>query len=139
MALSALDDKTRRPEPAELGAVLAGSGVLWSRLVAHLADHHSPITEEWGFTSAKYGWSLRLKQKDRVVLYLTPQAGRFLAGVVLGEKAIAAAAARGLSERAAAILEASPRYAEGRGVRIEVAGEDDLRVVEELVAIKLTR
>lgn len=137
MALSAFDDKGHRPEAAELAAVLAGSAPLWFRLVTHLGESYPPITEEWGFTGAKYGWSLRLKRKDRVVLYLTPQAGRCLAGVVLGEKAVAAALGRGLSARAAALVEAAPRYAEGRGIRVEVAGQDDAAVVEELVAAKM--
>ena len=108
MALSAFDDKGHRPEAAELAAVLAGSAPLWFRLVTHLGESYPPITEEWGFTGAKYGWSLRLKRKDRVVLYLTPQAGRCLAGVVLGEKAVASALERGLSARAAAHVEAAP-------------------------------
>ncbi len=137
MALSAFDDKGHRPEAAELTGVLADSAPLWSRLVAHLGESYPPITEEWGFTGAKYGWSLRLKRKDRVVLYLTPQAGRCLAGVVLGEKAVAAALGRGLSARAAALVEAAPRYAEGRGIRVEVAADDDAAVVEELVAAKM--
>ena len=137
MALSAFDDKGHRPEAAELAAVLADSAPLWFRLVTHLGESYPPITEEWGFTGAKYGWSLRLKWKDRVVLYLTPQAGRCLAGVVLGEKAVASALERGLSARAAALVEAAPRYAEGRGIRVEVAGQDDAAVVEELVAAKM--
>jgi len=57
--------------------------------------------------------------------------------VVLGEKAVAAALGRGLSARAAAVVEAAPRYAEGRGIRVEVAAEDDAAVVEELVAAKM--
>jgi hypothetical protein len=137
MALRAFADKGRRPEAAELAAVLADSAPLWSRLVTHLGESYPPITEEWAFAGAKYGWSLRIKRKDRVVLYLTPQDGSLLAGVVLGEKAVAAALGRGLSARAAALVEAAPRYAEGRGIRVEVAAEDDAAVVEELVAAKM--
>jgi hypothetical protein len=137
MALSAFDDKGHRPEATELTGVLADSAPLWSRLVTHLGASYPPITEEWAFSGAKFGWSLRLKRKDRVALYLTPQAGRCLAGVVLGEKAVATALGRGLSARAAALVEAAPRYAEGRGIRVEVAGDDDAAIVEELVAAKM--
>ena len=31
-----------------------------------------PVTEDWSFSGAKYGWILRLKRKKRVVLYLIP-------------------------------------------------------------------
>ena len=31
-----------------------------------------PVTEDWSFSGAKYGWIRRLKRKKRVVLYPTP-------------------------------------------------------------------
>jgi hypothetical protein len=137
MALSALDDKSRRPTPADLKRVLGKSASLWSELVSHVAEKHAPITEEWNFSGAKYGWSLRLKRKDRVVLYMTPQAGQFLAGIVLGEKAAKAAHEKGLPKPVLALIDAAPRYAEGRGIRFPVSTRADLRAVEQLAAVKM--
>ncbi len=85
MALSAFEDKTRHPEPAELRKVLGKSAALWERLISQISEKHAPITEQWSFSGAKWGWSLRLKRKDRVVLYMTPQTSHFVVGVVLGE------------------------------------------------------
>jgi hypothetical protein len=95
------------------------------------------VTEQWNFPGAKYGWSLRLKRKDRVTLYLIPQAGHFLVGVVLGEKAVKAAHECGLPDVVLSQIDNAPRYAEGRGIRLPVTGRDDLFAVQKLAAVKM--
>lgn len=137
MALSAFADKSRPPERAALDQVLGASAGLWQELVSHVTERHAPITEQWNHAGAKYGWSLRLKRKDRIVLYLTPQAGSFLVGVVLGEKAVKAARDSGLPEAVLALVEAAPRYAEGRGLRLTVTRDEDLIAVQKLAAAKM--
>lgn len=137
MALSAFDDQTRRPGPRDLSRVLGGAAALWRQLVAHMTRTYAPMTEQWNFSGAKYGWSLRLKQKDRVILYLTPQAGCFLVGLALGEKAADAARDRGLPASVLEIIDRAPRYAEGRGIRLTIAAGDDLAAIQELAALKM--
>lgn len=137
MALSAFDDKSRPPEPAALKDVLGKSAGLWDRLISHVTAKHAPITEQWNFSGAKFGWSLRLKRKERVVLYMTPQAGHFLVGVVLGEKAAKAAHQSGLPNSILTLIDSAPRYAEGRGIRLAVATREDLLAVQQLAAAKM--
>lgn len=136
MALSAFDDPARSPAPAAIRRSLGGAAPLWADLVAHVAGTCPPLDEVWTFAGAKFGWSLRLKRADRILLYLTPQDGRFLVGLVLGEKAVAEAAERGLPPAVLALLDAAPRYAEGRGIRLMIAPGDDLDTVRHLVALK---
>jgi hypothetical protein len=137
MALSAFDDQTRCPEPSDLRRVLGGAAALWRQLIAHMTRTYAPITEQWHFSGAKYGWSLRLTCKDRVILYLTPQAGSFRVGLALGEKAAAAARDRGRPASVLEIIDRAPRYAEGRGIRLTIAAGDDLSVLRELAALKM--
>jgi len=138
MALSVFDDKSRCPELSALNDVLGEAAGLWHQLVSHVADHYAPITEQWNFSGAKYGWSMRLKRKERVVLYMTPQAGQFLVGVVLGETAAAAAHKSGLPDSVLTLIDSAPRYAEGRGIRVAVGTADDLGAVQQLAALKMT-
>ena len=58
-------------------------------------------------------------------------------GIVVGEKAAAAARQRGARKRVLALIDAAPRYAEGRGVRVPVTSREALRAVEELAALKM--
>ncbi len=74
-----------------------------------------------------------------MILYLIPQAGQFLVGIVLGGKAVDAAQNAGLPAAVLAAIAAAPRYAEGTGLRLPIAGEQDLPPVEILTALKMAR
>jgi len=138
MALSAFDDKNLRPGLRDLTRVLGETAVLWRRLISYMTKTYPPITEEWNFSGAKFGWSLRLKNRDRIVLYLTPRADHFLVGVVLGEKAVSAARDRKLPRSVLALIDRALRYAEGRGIRVTIAPGDDLAPVRHLAALRMT-
>lgn len=43
MALSALDDRSRRPTPADLARVLRRTRVRWDDLIAHVAAEYPPM------------------------------------------------------------------------------------------------
>lgn len=136
MALSACDDKSRVPTPAQIERILGKSAGLWTELIDGVAEKAGGVTTAWNFPGAKYGWSLRLKKKERVILYMTPQRGTFLVGVVLGEKAVKAAQEEHVSSSALRLIDEAPRYAEGRGIRLPVASRRALRVALELAALK---
>ncbi len=137
MALSAFDDKSQEPHPADLHSTLGRSSAHWESLIAHIEAEYPPLAKTWTFAGAKWGWSLRLKQKKRTVLYLTPCRKHFLVGFALGEKAVKAAHTCPLSDVILAIIDGAPKYAEGRGVRVEVKTKKDLAAVKELAAVKM--
>ena len=103
-----------------------------------LAANYPPVSFEWGFTSKSTGWGMRIKHKERVILYLTPCEGYFLASFALGDKAVKAAQESNLPKKILKIIEGSKRYAEGTGVRLEIRSMSDGRIVEKLAAIKLS-
>jgi hypothetical protein len=137
MALSCFGDRASRPTRESLAGALGSSSALWAELIEHIAARHPPLSEEWAFAGAQYGWSLRLVQKKRRVVYLIPQSGSFLAGVVLGEKAVRAANESSLPEPVLSQINSAKQYAEGRGIRLRVERREDLEHVERLVEIKL--
>ena len=137
MALSAFDDKSRPPRDDELAAMLGRAFGSWNELRRNIASRFSPVSEEWGFTSKSTGWGLRLKQPARTILYITPCKGYFLASLALGEKAVTAARESDLPASILEIIDGAKRYAEGRGVRLEVRNAKDVRNEENLAAIKM--
>jgi hypothetical protein len=137
MALSALDDKTNRPDDQALKTVLGRTFARWQELQDHLSSLYKPLTSQWSFSGEKYGWSLRLIQKKRVIVYLIPQQGYFLAGLVLGDRAVKAARAAALPPGILAAINAAPRYGEGTGFRLEVRTKADVGSIEKLAAIKM--
>ena len=137
MALSAFDDRSREPGAEELRRALGRSSARWDELIGHLAIEQAPLHSAWTFAGVKWGWSLRLKRRKRTILYMTPREGHFLAGFALGEKAVAAAHQAGLPEALLRAIDGAPKYAEGRGVRLEVRSQSDLDEVKQLAAIKM--
>jgi hypothetical protein len=135
--LSGLDDASREPRPDEVRSLLGGSFELWARLIAEVSANHPPVTEQWNFGGAKIGWTLRLKRQDRIILYLIPQAGGFLVGVVLGERAWERAQSVRLPESVRRLAEEAPRRAEGRGFRVPVTSDEDVEALVGLVAAKM--
>ena len=116
MALSAFVDPTSPPAPAELDATLARRARV-GRAGCRVPHHAGDVTATWA-SRARGSAGRCASSGRRVLVYLTPQAGRVLVGVVLGEKAIAVAAAAGLaSGRTLEVMAAAQRYAEGRAVR----------------------
>jgi hypothetical protein len=137
VALRAFADKSQEPQAAELHEVLGRSGARWDELVAFLESEFAPLTVSWGFPGAKWGWSLRLKQRKRTVLYMTPCERHFLVGFALGKKAVQAARAVPLDKSVLALIGAAPKYAEGRGVRLEVRTKSDVESVKQLAVVKM--
>ena len=129
--------KREKPTPAQVAEVLAASAEVWQQLVEALAKEQGVTEQEWKSSSVKYGWSLRLKQKKRTIVYLSPCKDHFLVSFALGEKAIKAARQSDLPKKVLRVLAEAPRYSEGTGIRLTVKEPKDLNAIQRLVAIKL--
>ena len=137
MLPNAFIDKPKKPTAAELTAALGPAKALWDQLLAGLADEHNLTVQEWNSYSRKAGWSLRLKHKDRNILYLSPCEGCFFVSFALGDKAVQAARQSGLPQNVIKIINEARRYAEGTGIRIEMKKPKDIEIAKKLAAIKL--
>ena len=122
---------TEAPNEAELAGALGGTKSHWDALVAEFST-----TQEWKRYSQKAPWALRLLRGKRTIIWLGPRDGWFQASIILGDKAIEAAKQGKLSARLLKLIEESPHYPEGTGVRVEVRNSRDLAAVRKLAAIK---
>jgi len=137
MLPNAFIGKPQKPTDAELAAALGTAKALWDQLLASLANEHNLTVQEWNSYSRKAGWSLRLKLKERNILYLAPCQGCFFASFALGDKAVQAARQSGLPQSVVKIINEAKRYAEGTAVRIEIKNAKDIETVTKLAGIKL--
>ena len=133
---NAFAGKTATPKDNELAAALGPAKKLWDEL-AHNLEREGGLNPEWGSSSTKAGWSLRLKRTDRIIVYLLPHQGSFQVAFVLGDKAVKVAQQSGLPAHIRKIISEARRYAEGTGVRIPVKAPDDLAAIKQLARIKL--
>jgi len=129
--------KPEHPADEELTAELGAARTLWDQLLARMAEECKVLEREWNSYSRKAGWSLRLKIKERNIVYLSPCRGSFRGAFVLGDKAVRAARRSKLPERVLKIIAGSTRYAEGTAVRLAVKGARDLDAIVTLAQIKI--
>jgi hypothetical protein len=138
VGLILFDDKSKQPTDADLARALKSSFVFWNELKERVAARFPPLTFEWGFTNKTTGWGLRLKHKDRIILYMKPGDGYFLVSFVLGEKAVKAAHEAKVPSSVLTTIDSAKKYAEGRGVRFKVTSARDVRNMERLAVIKMS-
>ena len=137
MKPNAFIGESRPPAEKQLADALGPAKSTWDRLLAGLADEHNLTVQEWNSYSRKAGWSLRLKFKDRNILYLTPCRGSFFVSFALGDKAVEAARQSRLPQSVIKTINEARRYAEGTGIRMEMKKPKDIEIAKQLAAIKL--
>jgi hypothetical protein len=134
---SIFKDKAVEPTPNELKKALGNTFSIWQALADFTKKSYPGAIEEWSFSSPKYGWSFRIKDKRRVILYLLPRNKFFKVALVFGQKATDEILKSNVAENIKSEIQNAKVYAEGRGIRIEV-NDDSLRGdIKKLISIKL--
>jgi hypothetical protein len=137
MDTSIFSEKSLVPNDNLLRLALENRYPQWMEIRTYVFERYPEALEEWKFSGPKYGWSFRIKDKKRVLLYLLPRDGYFLVAFVFGEKAVKEIMASNISFEIKNALDSARVYAEGRGIRIEVRDHDIIEDIRLLTEIKL--
>ena len=137
MSGSIFKDKTVKPEPKALAKALGETAEYWKGLRNDLEEEFGELIEDWKFYGQKSGWTLKLLRKKRNLFFVSPQEGFFKIAFVFGDRAVAVVESSDLPESIKDALRKARKYAEGRGLQIEVISADDIEVVKKLVRIKV--
>jgi hypothetical protein len=137
METSIFTNKAKMPDNEQLGAALDNLFKVWMSIKEYAVRAYPKATEEWNFSGQKYGWSFRIKDKKRAIIYLLPRDSYFLVAFVFGEKATTDAYGSTLSTEIKESIAGARVYAEGRGFRIEVRTDANLEDIKKLIDIKL--
>ena len=135
MDKSFFTDKQKSPGTADLVAALGDTYDLWQTLADHVRQEYPEATDEWKYSSN--GWSFRIKDKKRVIIYLLPRNRFFKVAFVFGQKATDQIMKSGIADEIRKELAAAKVYAEGRGIRIAINNGKILDDIRQLIDIKL--
>jgi len=130
-------DKSQIPADDDLRGALGDKYSLWMAIRDRVYEKYPEGLEEWNFPGKKYGWSFRIKDKKRAIVYLLPGDQAFRAAFVFGGRALEAILKSEVSEQIKSDLEGAKVYAEGRGIRIPVPDRSSLKDISILIDIKL--
>lgn len=130
-------DKNIEPTSEDLKKGLGETFKIWKVFEEFTKENYPKAIAEWNFSSEKFGWSFRIKDNKRVILYLLPRDKFFKTAFVFGQKATEQILESTISEVIKKELMAAKVYAEGRGIRIEVRDKSNLKDIKELIKIKI--
>ncbi len=137
MEISIFPDKEKKPSEEDLKKALGSTYEWWNIIHAYVFDKYPAAFGEWNCPGKKYGWSYRIKDNKRAIIYLLPRDGYFKAAFVFGNKATQQIIGSDISKEIKSELENAQVYAEGRGIRIDVKDNIILDDIMKLIEIKL--
>lgn len=127
----------KMPANEDLKLPLGNLYQLWMELREFVFLKYPTAVEEWHISIKKFGWSYRIKDKKRAIVYLSPRKNRFKVTMVFGQKASNQIMESEISEPIKATLMDSQVYAEGRVIRLEILDRSLISDVKKLIEIKI--
>ncbi len=134
---SVFTDSTLSPTTSKLKEALGSTYPLWEEISDYTLKVTKGLVGEWKFSGPKFGWSFRISDKRRVIIYLLPRDQYFKVAFVFGQKATDRILEGKFDEEIKAELQAAKVYAEGRGIRIAVRDNSITIDIQELITIKI--
>lgn len=135
--ISIFTDKTVTPNIKELKKGLGSTFSLWQAIEDFTKQNYVGANSEWKFSGEKFGWSYRINDKKRVLVYLLPRERFFKVGFVFGEKALEKIYKSDISEAIKSELKEAKKNAEGKGIRITVKDDSNYKDIEKLIKFKI--
>ena len=137
MSVSVFDEREVKPDEKTLLKAIGKTAVHWKKIKSHLENEYGELIEEWKYYGQKTGWLLKTLKKKRNLFFCIPLKGSFQLTFVFGDKAVRAIEASDLPEAIKTELRNARKYAEGRGLRIDVKSAKDVKNIQKLVEIKV--
>jgi hypothetical protein len=134
---SIFKNKNKIPSYIDLVAALEDTHNLWQEIREYALQKYPDALQDWNYPGKKYGWSFRIKDKKRAIVYFLPREGYFKVAFVFGNKAVDKVLKSPVSDEIKSELQNARQYAEGRGIRIEVKDQLNIKDIKQLIEIKL--
>ena len=138
MSANVFIDKLAKPDDQALVRALGKTYPLWAEIEKHIATTLGKSVEEWKYYGLKSGWTMKTLYKKRNLFFFTACKGYFRIAFVFGDRAVAEILKSDLPKALIEEVTNAKKYAEGRGLRIDVKTRRDVESVKKLIAIKVT-
>jgi hypothetical protein len=132
---SIFTDKNKLPGNNDLKESLGDTYQFWYLIRDYVILKYPKGFEEWSYS--KYGWSLRIKDNKRTIIYLLPRDSFFKVAFVFGQKATDQIMKSQIASSIKRELASAKVYAEGHGIRIDILDKMIISDIQGLIDIKL--
>ena len=130
-------DKDIIPTNQAISKELGSTFKYWKEIKELLTENYGIITEEWKYYGIKNGWILKSIYKKRNLFFFKPYQNHFLLSFTFGGKAVLEIENSSLPQGIIQEIQQTKKYAEGKGLRINVKKRSDVSLILKLVEIKI--
>jgi hypothetical protein len=135
--ISVFQDKEIIPTDKDLADKLGAVYDLWIQLRDYVIERKPDCIKEWNYPGKKYGWSFRIKDKKRAIIYFLPREAYFKVALIFGQKAFDCIIASDIPAFIKVELSNATKYAEGRGIRIIIDNDILIPEIKKMIDIKI--
>jgi hypothetical protein len=128
-------NKNEMPGDDDLKTALGKTHKWWQAIKEYVLLKYPRGVEKW--SCSNYGWSYKIMDKKRAIIYLLPRDQFFKVAFVFGQKATGIILQGNISNIIKQELKSAKVYAEGRGIRLAVTDDSLINDINELINIKL--
>jgi len=139
MDTSIFTDLRMQPCTEDLKSPLGETFLQWMEIRDFVLEKSPNAEEEWHVSVKKYGWSFRIKDKKRAIVYLSPRQGYFKLVMVFGQKASDKILGTDIKPWIKEELMTSKVYMEGRVLRLDISDASLINDIKTLIEIKLAK
>jgi len=130
-------EKNEPPNEKRIQEILRSNYIYLEAIRSYITDTIGETKEEWKYYGAKYGWNLKKFYKKRNLFFIGMYDGYFQISFVFGERAVNAVVDSDISDKLKKELTEARKYAEGRGLSIQVQDDTHLEDIKKLLQIKI--
>lgn len=136
MAEILFNDKTKKPDDKSLNLKLGKNYTYWQEIKNYVKGKIGETTPEWKYYGKNYGWQLKTLFKKRNLFFLIPSTSKFKIIFIFGDKAVEEIKKSKISDELKETVIKAKKYAEGRGLMIEVKSKEYVPDIKKLIEIK---
>ena len=132
-----LTDPAVQPTEELIYSIIGENSVYWEKIVDHLYEILTDITEEWRFYNDGKVWLYRALRKKNTIYWIGVQKDTFRVSFWLSEKAIPMIESSDLPERIKEEYRNAKPFNHSRCVTVIMGSDEDLENVMKLIDLKL--
>jgi hypothetical protein len=132
-----LNDPAIQPTEELIYSIIGENSVYWEKIVDHLYENHTDITEEWRFYNDGKVWLYRALRKKNTIHWIGVQKDTFRISFWLSEKSIPIIESSELPERIKEEYRNAKPFNNSRCVTVVMGSEEDLENVMKLIDLKM--
>ena len=131
-------EKNSKPDDRLMSEKIGKTFQYLQEIRKFIKENFGTTTEEWKFYGQKYGWQLKTFLKKRNLFFIIPFESFFKIVFIFGDRAVEQIKKSDIADNLKNEVINAKKYAEGRGLSIEVYNDSHISDIKELIDIKIS-